>query len=432
MRSLFWVLGVAIAAVLAAAMLGDNRNVVTLFWSPWRVDLSFNLFLVILLAAGLLGYALLNALGSLVGLPDRARAWRLARRDRSAQAALREALGQIFSGRYSRAHRAAQKAVKLQAGGADLEQDPEFVALGELLSAWSLHRLQDHERRDEALARARAEVAGRPAARPLDEGAVLLAAEWALDERQPERALGLLDELPPGVARRTQALRLRLQASRWSRQPLEALRTARLLAKHQGFPAEAAQGLLRSLAAEVLHEARDLEQLQRAWRELDQADRRDPMVAAHATRCLGALGHPEEGRAWLRPFWERLDELQPEEREALALALAEVVDGIGPEWLTQLESAPHAHPREPALAYVAGRALADRQLWGKARQWLESVADDPSLPPLARREAWLVLATLAEHDRDDKRAVAALRRAAHVPLANSTANRAIVAGSTRL
>lgn len=432
MRSLLWVLGVAIAAALAAAMLGDNGNVVTLFWSPWRVDLSFNLFLVILLLAGLLGYALLNALGSLVGLPDRARAWRLARRDRSAQAALREALGQIFSGRYSRAHRAAQRAVKLQAGGGDLEQDPEFVALGELLSAWSLHRLQDQGRRDEALARARQAVEGRPQARPLEEGAVLLAAEWALDERQPERALGLLNELPPGVARRTQALRLRLQATRWSRQPLDALRTARLLAKHQGFPVGAALGLLRALAAEVLNEARDLEQLQRAWRELDHADRRDPMVAAHAARCLGGLGHPEEGRAWLRPFWERLAELEAEEREALALALAEVVEGIGPEWLSQLEAAPAAHPREPALAYVAGRALADRQLWGKARQWLEGVADDPALPPMPRREAWLILATLAEHDRDEPRAVAALRRAAHVPLASGPSARAIVIGSARL
>ena len=46
----------------------------------------------------------------------------------------------------------------------------------------------------------------------------------------------------------TQALRLRLQASRLARQPMEALRTARLLAKHQAFSKVAAQGLLRSEA----------------------------------------------------------------------------------------------------------------------------------------------------------------------------------------
>jgi hypothetical protein len=86
-----------------------------------------------------------------------------------------------------------------------------------------------------------------PAGRSADEAARLLAAEWALDDRDAPRALSLLAEMPPGVARRTQALRLKLQATRMARQPQEALRTAHLLANHQAFPKAAAQGLLPAM-----------------------------------------------------------------------------------------------------------------------------------------------------------------------------------------
>src|SRR5690606_13862397 len=108
-----------------------------------------------------------------------------------------------------------------------------------------------------------------------------------------------LAELPPGVARRTQALRLRLNAARLANQPMEALRTARLLAKHQGFTADAAEGLLRTLAAETLRTARDPDQLRQLWLQLDAHDRADPMVVARAATRMAELGAPAEARQWL-------------------------------------------------------------------------------------------------------------------------------------
>jgi HemY protein len=70
-------------------------------------------------------------------------------------------------------------------------------------------------------------------ARPIDEGAELLAVVWAIDDRDAGRAIELVAELPAGVARRNQALRLRLLAQRLTGQARPALQTARLLAKHQ-------------------------------------------------------------------------------------------------------------------------------------------------------------------------------------------------------
>jgi HemY protein len=412
MRMVIWLLLLAIVAVVAAAVMGSNDNLVTFYWAPWRLDMSFNLFIASLLLFCLVLNALLNAISSLTGLPRRAREWRVQRRDRVAQAALRESLAAYFGGRYSRAHKAAQRAVAIQVDTPELKRDTEFAVLGHLLSAGSLHRLQDRDRRDQQLALALGMTQGSVGSGPAEEGARLLAAEWALDDRDAGRTLELLAALPPGVARRTQALRVKLQAARLAREPMEALKTARLLAKHQGFSPVAAQGLVRALAADALDCARDADQLRRVWRELDAADRRDVQVASHAARRLAGLGGAEEARGWLLPFWNRIAQLARDERDTAALALADAAEGIGSDWLPRLETALQACPGEGALAFAAGRAFAARQLWGKARQMLEQAVEDASLPTAARREAWLHLAAMAEHDGDTARAAACFRSAA--------------------
>lgn len=413
MRTVIWLLLLAVVAVVAATVLGGNDSVVTIYWAPWRVDLSLNLFVVSLIVFCLALNALLQGIGALAGMPRRAREWRVARRERTAQAALREALAQYFGGRYSRAHKAAQRAVAIQLDTPELVDDREFAALGHLLAAGSLHRLQDKTRRNEQLDRALS-IAQRGNARATEEGALMLAAEWAIDDRDALRALELLGQLPPGVARRTQALRLKLAAARLARQPAEALRTARLLAKHQAFSPAAAQGLMRSLAYEAIDTARDLDQLKRTWREFDALERRDAFIAARTASHLVSLGWPEEARAWLRPFWDRLGELTREERDTIAHALALASDGLGPEWLPRLEAALTAFPQEPALAYAVGRAFAARGLWGKSRQLLEAAAGDGELDGAARREAWLRLAAMAEHEGATDRAAQAFRAAAAV------------------
>jgi HemY protein len=414
MRAVIWFLLIFAVAVVAATALGTNDGIVSIYWGSWRLDTSLNLFLLALLGTCVVLASVVQGLNSLIGLPQRAHEWRVARRDRTAQAALRDALAQYFGGRYSRAQSAAQRALAIQADTPDLAQDNEFTVLGYLLAAGSAHRLQDRAKRDELLKRALDLARTSFAARSAEEGARLLAAEWALDDRDAARALELLAELPPGVARRTHALRLKLQATRLGQQPQEALKTARLLAKHQGFSKVAAQGLLRSLASESLATARDIDQLRRVWLQFDNADRRDPCVAAGAALRAAELGAPEEARAWLRPFWDRLGELSADERAAVAGALVAALPGIGPEWLARLEAAAQAFPREPAIAHAVGSALAERKLWGKARQLLETAADHAELPAPHRRHAWLTMARMSEEEGQDERAAHCFAAAARL------------------
>ena len=412
MKTVVWLVLLAVAAVVAATTFGRNDGLVSLYWSGWRVDLSMNLFLLGVFGACVALLLVLRAIQSLLTLPERASAWRLSRRERAAQAALREALAEYFGARYSRAHKAAERAVAILEATPGIDDDAGTRGLSHLLAGASLHRLQDRPQRDQQIAKLEAlRRTHKRAARATDDALSLLAAEWAIDDRDATRALTLLTALPPGVARRSQALRLKLQAQRLAGDAVEALRTARLLAKHQAFTPGAAQGLLRSLAIETLETARDAEQLERAWQQLDSVDQADAFVAARAARRAASFGDAANGRARLLPLWERLAELAHEERAAVALALARNLDGLGPDWLPRLQAAEQALPHEPAVQAVVGSAYAERRLWGKARPPLERAAAAAALTGEARRDCWRRLATLARAEGDEVRALGCEREA---------------------
>lgn len=413
MRAIVWLVLIFVAAVVSALTLGDNTGLASFYWDGWRIDFSLNFFVLAALGIGFAVVSAVQAVNALIGLPERARAWRALRVERTAQASLREALTEYYSGRYSRSHKAAQRALAIRDDGLVLPDDHEFRTLGMLLAAGSLHRMQDRSRRDDMLRQVL-----RPDRRSgngaVDDGARLLAAEWALDDRDGPRAQALLDDLQPGVARRTQALRLKLQAARLERRPLDALHTARLLANHQAFSQTAAQGLLRSLAIEVIDAAHDIDQLRRAWQQFDVADQRDPFVAGRAARRAAQVGAAEEGRAWLRPLWDRFESLGADGRAEAALALVDAAPGLGPDWLPRVEAAQRAFLTESAVQAAAGAVLIERQLWGKARRPLELAANDKQLQARARRQAWRGLARLAEAEDDALRAQACFREAAAI------------------
>jgi HemY protein len=405
MRSVIWLVLLFAAAVVAATALGNNDALVSVFYGQWRLDLSLNLFLFALLASILVVFGGLQATQALLSLPTRAREWREQKRERAAGAALREALAELFAARYARAQRAAQRALDLQGLSSVLRSDLQFTVLAEMIAASGLHRLQDKRGRDERVNAAMGLVRGRIGAGTAFDGLQMLSAEWALEDRDTERGLALLAELPPGVARRTHALRLKLQAARQQRRPMDALQTARLLAKHQGFSAPAAQSLLRSLAIEAIEQAYDLDQLRAVWAQLDADNRRDAFVVARAARRAQALGHAEQGRQWLQPAWDAIASASAEARRELALAFVACAPGVGSDWLPRIEAALAAHGHEPPLVAAAAMAFADRQLWGKARRLLEQTASATTLPSPVRRQALRCLSAIAREEGHDEQAL---------------------------
>lgn len=421
MRAILWFLALFGVAVALALFAGNNQGSISVFWPPWRLDLSVNLVLLLLLGSFVALHVALRAMAALLDLPGKARDWRMQQKERAMHAALLDALSHLLAGRYVRARKAAQQALShergLQALGASLPQAAQLRSLAHVLAAEGAQSLQDKAARDQhlRLALEAPEGGGRASAETL-EGVQLQAARWLVDDLDAEGALARLEELPSGAGRRTAALRLRLKAARLQRQPLQALETARLLAKHRAFSPTAARSIVRELCVEWLQSAHDPAQLQRAWESLDPSERQLPDVAMQAARRLVAVGgDAHQAREWLLPIWERMlaepGALTDHQRVQLVRAIESGRDSVDAQWLSRIETAQRNNPRDPNLQYLAGMACMKRQLWGKAQQLLTQAAlalQDPGL----HRQACRALAELAEQRGDEAAAAEAWKRAA--------------------
>lgn len=429
MRAALWLVALFGVAVAVALFAGNNQAVVTVFWPPHRLDVSFNLMVLVLAGFFMLLYGALRAMSALFALPLEARRWRAQQKERAMYGSLMDSLANLLAGRYIRATKSAQNALVQekslglltdQSGhvtGHSASRSTQLRSLAHLLVAESAQSLQNRALRDQHLQLALQSAVQRHA-QEVREGVQLRAARWALEDRDAGAALEWLTQLPQGAARRTLALRMKLRATRQVKQTLLALDTARLLAKHRAFSQAAAQSIVRGLALELLNDAHDPAQLQQAWFSLDESERAMPELVVHAASRLMAL-HGDAGlaRAWLLQVWDRMMEPRSEIGDNLRIKLITVLeaglDSLDATWLARIETAQLSRPRDANLQYLAGMACLNRQLWGKARQLLSQAAmglQDATL----HRNAWRALAVLAEQREDEPAAAQAYKRAAQL------------------
>lgn len=422
MRGMFWLPGLAAIAIALALLVGSNEANVTLFWHPWRIDLSFNLALFgLLLLFGLL-HAALRALALLRSLPQQAQRWRAHQLERSAQHAVLDAFLHQYGGRYVRSQSAARRALALlaQTGPQPFPDREQAQLLALLLVAESAHQLGNHEERDRMLAEALAGPAdslGQEARAALQ----LRAAAWALEQQDGAAAARWLGSLPQGVLRRIHALRLRLRLARLQQDHASALELVRLLAKHHAYSRQAARSLQRGLVLDLLHAAQDPQALQTVWRALGTVERTTPELALAALEQSQRLKHAASPGAavaagrWLdevlQSAWTGYETFDDVTRRRLLLCLEALLPALDAGWLARIEQAQQRQPADAGLQYLAGQAYLQRQLWGKAATLLGQAGARLSDPALAR-PCWRSLARLAEQRGDDDAARAAWKRAA--------------------
>ncbi|PIG08049.1 heme biosynthesis HemY N-terminal domain-containing protein [Comamonas sp. 26] len=422
MRAALWLMGLFAMAVALALFAGNNQSSITWFWSPYRVDMSLNLAIVLLFLSFALVYAALRALAALVQMPHQARRWRMQQKERAMNQSLLEALSHLQAGRFVRARKAAlttlSTALSLREGGAALPYGERLSATAHLIAADASHALQDTPLRDRHWQKAldTLPIPGNTQDDEIREGAQMRAARWALDDRDAAESMRRLGELPLGAARRTIALRIKLKAARLAGDTHIALDTARLLAKHRAFSPAASASVVRGLLLASIRDARDTSSLQQFWLSLDEDERAMPEVAIPATERLIELGgEAQQARTWLLPVWEHLLGHPSPRTEAHLPKLVQVLQSclskLDGAWLARIEAASNAHPREPRLQYLAGMACVQRELWGKAQQLLTRAA--PLLQdPLLRTRAWQRLALMAEHRGDMEASAIAWKLAA--------------------
>lgn len=406
-RAALWLLALFGVAVGSALFAAGNPGTVTLFWPPYRVDLSLNLVLLGLLALFVVLHLALGALDAFAGIPGQARRWRIQQKERLVQSSLVDALAHLIAGRFVRARKAAEYALAMHtrpdAKDESQGRGMRIQAILHLLAAESAHAVQDHTLRDQHFQQATA-LLHLPEISATQEGFFMRAARWALDDHDASAAAQWLERLPQGAARRTLALRLRFRVARMQGENAVALETMRLLVKHRAVPASSGASISQALALELLYAGQDTGQILSAWDFLDDEERTLPDVAlGMAKHWLAKGGDAAQSRQWLLPVWERMAQdataLSPLQRMRLVRALEAGLlaqhDVPDVKWVSRIEAAQRAQARDPLLQYLAAVMCVRLSLWGKAQHLLrQCVATSPD--PEVKGDAQRILASLEQ------------------------------------
>ena len=135
MKYLAWILGLFAAAV-ALSIASQNPAYVLLVYPPYRIEVSFTLFIALLLLTFVSVYALVRLIVGVLQLPAFVRKFRIARAQAKIRKLLDEELGAFFEGRYADSEKAATRAIKLG----------DTSGFHRIIAARSAHELREYKK----------------------------------------------------------------------------------------------------------------------------------------------------------------------------------------------------------------------------------------------------------------------------------------------
>ena len=389
MRFLFWFLLLAVAAVVAALAAKLNSGYALLVAPPYRIELSLNLLLVLIVVGFFSLYFGLRMVARTAQLPAEVRLWRRRQKEQRARSKLDAAIVALLEGRYGKAQQEAKEALSL----------PHSTGLAALVAARAAIDVRRFDAAEGFLSRPETQVTSLAVPR------LTLSAEIALEQGQPQEALRILESLRREAGLHTAALRLELRATQAARRYAAVPPLVEQLVKRGVF--DVAQGEQVRIAAQreqLRALAYDGSGLRDAWNRLPEATRTQAQIARAAALSFLQLGGDREAadivaRSLDREWNSDLVELYGECRlgdPTLQLEQAE-------RWLT-------THNQDAVLLRVLGVLCQRQQLWGKAQTYLEAslALEDHWRTRLALGE---MLGRLARSDEANTHFVAALKLA---------------------
>ncbi|MCC6532205.1 MAG: heme biosynthesis protein HemY [Burkholderiales bacterium] len=348
MRGLLWV--ILLAALAVALTLGARYNpgYVLLVVHPYRVELSLNLLLALLLAGFVAAYAFARVVVHTLRLPDQVRRFRDERRLARAQRSLLAALQAFLEGRFAQAEKAAAESIELR----------QYSGISAVLAARAAHELRAYERRDRYLARSGYYSEGDQTMR------LVTQAELLLQARQHQEALAALERLP---RKHTAALRLELRAVQLARNWDRYLELLAQLERLQALDDIQLAELRRYAIGESLaRKGRDLGELRSCWQRLGARERQDAKIAAEAARAFLRNGQCVEAQQTIEASLER------EWDGELVALYAQCAEGDVLRQIERAEGWLRAHPADADLLLALATLCARQRLWGKARSYIEA------------------------------------------------------------
>jgi HemY protein len=370
MKYLLWILGLFAAAVALATAATHNLSYVLLVYPPYRAEMSLVLFIVILLVAFALGYALIRLTSATLQLPAHVRKFRMGRAQARAHKQLEKVLGIFFEGRYAAAEKGAKHAM----------ESGDQSALYPIIAARSAHELREYKNRDAYLSAVRGKKLGDTSMK------LMAASKFMLDQRNPHAALSALREMrDSGIKNNVGALSLELKAQQQAGNWDEVLNVLDQLEKRSSIDAIVAEQLRQQVWLEKIRHQEDLAGLNRCLKNIPADLKRAGKIAAAAAQELIKKG---DGSLAQQLLAHSLDAHWDSE---LAALYGDCLSGDAVAQIEQAEKWLNLHQQDTGLLLALGKLCLYQKLWGKAQNYLDaSISISPS------HEAYNALALLAE------------------------------------
>lgn len=355
MKGALWLLVlfmIAVAVIIAATY---NSGYVLIVAQPYRIELSLNLLVLLLLAIILMGYLGMRLIAFTSRLPAELNEFRARRRREKALAGTLDGVKAFLEGRYAKAEKSAATALKM-------EDSAAFSAINAIVAARSAHGLRNYSRRDEFIAQAETSAPQEVALR------LMTQVELLLDEHRPEEALKLLHVLPSSEVRRhTGALKLELDAQQRIGNWDAVLELLGQLEQRNGLEAGLVkQQRCRAHVENLRNRMLNPQALKEYWESLSLPEKKDSKVAAAATRAFSATGDCTMVHHIVE---QSLDSQWDSE---LVKLYAECVSSDPLRQIERAEAWLEAHPNDAFLLLVLGKLCVNAELWGKAQNYLEA------------------------------------------------------------
>jgi HemY protein len=347
-----WLISLLIVAVLAVALAMAGRydpGYVVVVYPPWRMEISFISFVLMLVALVVSGVVLLRLAVLTLNLPSIVRAQRerraAKRRDENFVGGLRA----YTEYRYQDAE---------QSLGQWQGDDPR-LGLARVLAARAAQEMRALPQRERHLQEATEHGAGL--------AAQLFEAEARLDAKDAAAALAAINRAKDIAPQHTALLRLELKARQMTGQWDEVERLLDALMRSNALEPGVATQMRRMAYAESLkRRAGDDRGLLEYWKKIPADFKTDSWVARAAARAFMQRGGHDTALDVLETA------LNHEWHEELAALYGEVRGSNPARQIEQAEKWLHAQPRDAQLLLALAQLCSAQQLWGKAQSYLEA------------------------------------------------------------
>lgn len=354
-----WLISFLIVAVLAVALAMAGRydpGYVVLVYPPWRMEVSFITFVLMLVGLVVGGIALLRLAVLTLNLPS------IVREQRARRAAKKR--DENFVGglkAYTEyRHQDAEQSLGQWQG------DAPRIGIARILAARAAHEMRAEAQRERHLQEATEHGA--------ELAAQLFEAEAYLDSKDAAAALTSISRAKEIAPQHTALLRLELKARQMTGQWDEVDRLLDALLRGNALERGVAGQMRRMAYAENLkRRAEDDRGLLEYWKKIPAEFKADPWVARAAARAFMARGGDDTALDVLEAALSR------EWHEDLVALYGEARGTSLTRQIEQAEKWLHAHPRDAQLLLSLAQLCSVQQLWGKAQSYLDaSLAIAPS------------------------------------------------------